>query len=160
MLEAVSSVLQTAPLSRGPAEQGSNARSFAANPEKIQEIPKAPFVSPFIYVDVNYDKAVLQIRDSETGDVITQFPSENRLRAASAQTQQQNDAAEINSAPQVSSTENVQRSSAPLSTEQVVSSPPPQPSSQNTVTAQQISAFKTAATSGSAGGSGNVSLFA
>lgn len=81
MIEGVNSVLATAPLARGSAEQAGSARSIAANPERVQEVVKAPFVSPYIYVDVNLDKAVLQIRDSETGDVLRQMPSEQQIRA-------------------------------------------------------------------------------
>lgn len=95
MIEAVNSVVSNATLVRGAAEQQSVARSYAANPERVQEIPKAPFVSPYIRVDTNFDKAVLQIRDSETGDVVRQFPSESQLeayrraQASTARTQQQ-----------------------------------------------------------------------
>ena len=81
MIEAVNSTVSNATLVRGVAEQQSVARSFAANPERIQEIPKAPFISPYIRVDTNFDKAVLLIRDSDTGDVIRQFPSESQLEA-------------------------------------------------------------------------------
>lgn len=81
MIEAVNSVLSNAPLARGSAEQQSTSRSFAANPERVQEVAKAPYVSPYIHVDVNFDRAVLQIRDSDTGDVLRQFPSESQLKA-------------------------------------------------------------------------------
>lgn len=168
MLEAVNSVLQTAPLARGSAEQNSNARSFAANPEKIQEAPRAPYISPFIYVDVNYDKAVLQIRDSETGDVITQFPSESRLRAALAQeAQSEAPRVDTSSFPAPSSVDRSfepapqqQTASAPEPQQQAASQPAPQAAAGNAVTAQQIAAFKSAAASSSAGNGGNVSLFA
>lgn len=79
MIEAVNAVVANASLLRGSAEQASAARSFAANPARVQEVIQAPYVSPFIYVDVNYDKAVLQIRDSDTGDVLKQFPSEQTM---------------------------------------------------------------------------------
>jgi hypothetical protein len=82
MFEAVNSTLSNAPLIRAQAEQASAARSFAANPEKVQEAPQAPYVSPYIYMDVNYNKAVLQIRDSDTGDVVRQIPTEPALEAA------------------------------------------------------------------------------
>jgi hypothetical protein len=85
MIEAVNSVLANASLLRGHAEQGSSARSFTANPDRIQEAPQAPFVSPYIIVDTNFDQAVLQIRDSNTGDVLRQFPSESALRARQSQ---------------------------------------------------------------------------
>lgn len=44
----------------------------------------APYVSPFIQVDTRFDTAVIQIRDSDTGDVLTQFPSEPSLRSRQA----------------------------------------------------------------------------
>lgn len=81
MLEAVNSVLQSAPLVRANAEQASSADSFVANPDRIQKAAVAPYISPYIHMDVNYNKAVLQIRDSETGDVLNQFPNQSRLEA-------------------------------------------------------------------------------
>ena len=81
MLEAVNSVLQTAPLTKGNNEQVSTVDSYAANPERTQRVaPQAPYVSPYVYVDVNYNKAVLQLRNGDTGDVEDQFPSEAALR--------------------------------------------------------------------------------
>lgn len=81
MIEAVNSVLSNAVLARGSAEQQSVARSYAANPERVQEVAQAPYVSPYISMNLNYNKAVLQIRDSDTGDVVRQFPSESQLEA-------------------------------------------------------------------------------
>jgi len=76
MIEAVNSVLANASLLRGPAEQTADISSLSrAAPVRSEaagasvEGPKAPFVSPFIEVDVNYNTAVLQ------------FPSEERLQA-------------------------------------------------------------------------------
>jgi hypothetical protein len=89
MIEAVNAVVANASLLRGSAEQASVARSFAANPARVQEVIQAPYVSPFIYVDVNYDKAVLQIRDSDTGDVLKQFPSEQTMAIRSRIAQSQ-----------------------------------------------------------------------
>ncbi len=79
MLEAVNSVLQTSPLTKATAERVSTAESYASNPDKVQKVAQAPYVSPYIHVDLTFDTAVLQIRDSDTGDVLTQFPSESRL---------------------------------------------------------------------------------
>lgn len=84
MIEAVNSVVANSSLLRGAAEQVSVARSLSANPERVQEVARAPYVSPFIYVDVNYNKAVLQIRDSDTGDVLKQFPSEQTMQVRAA----------------------------------------------------------------------------
>jgi hypothetical protein len=79
MIEAVNSVVANASVLRGQAEAVSTARSLSANPERVQEVVRAPYVSPFIYVDVAHNKAVLQIRDSDTGDVLKQFPSDTTL---------------------------------------------------------------------------------
>lgn len=65
------------------AEQAGSIRSAqqiqVALPESSVELPQAPYISPYISVDLNYDQAVLQIRDSDTGDVVQQFPTESRL---------------------------------------------------------------------------------
>ncbi len=92
MIEAVNSVLSNAPLVRGAVEQVNASR--VAQPAadvspKVDSAPPvilAPYVSPYIEVNTSYNKAVLQIRDSDTGDVIRQFPSESLLaqRAAEA----------------------------------------------------------------------------
>ena len=81
MLEAVNSVISNASLLRGQAEQQSNARSLAANPDHVQVAPQAPFISPYIHIDMNYKTAVLALRDSETGDFLTTIPSDARLQA-------------------------------------------------------------------------------
>lgn len=87
MIESSNSIVVSAGTLRGVVEQVSVARSFASNPVRVQEaasvgeLPKAPYISPFISVDMDYNKAVLQIRDSDTGDVVQQFPSESRLAA-------------------------------------------------------------------------------
>lgn len=83
MIEAVNSVVANAPLLRGSSEPTNAARS---NTGRVQEVtsaaasmPQAPFISPFIFMDVNFDQAVLQIRDPQTGDVVEQIPSRSRL---------------------------------------------------------------------------------
>jgi len=81
MIEAVNSVVSNAVLARGSAEQQSVVRSFAANPERVQEVAQAPYVSPYISMNIDYNKAVLQIRDSDTGDVVRQFPTESQMEA-------------------------------------------------------------------------------
>jgi hypothetical protein len=83
MIEAVNSVLANASLSRGSAVQASSAANVQQ--QSVAELPKAPYISPYIAVDYNFDKAVIQIRDSDTGDILNQFPSESRLRALQAE---------------------------------------------------------------------------
>jgi hypothetical protein len=81
MFEAVNSVLSNAPLVRGAIEQSSVAKPVSFDVGTGPTAPSAPYISPYISIDLNFDKAVLQIRDSDTGDVLTQFPSEETLAA-------------------------------------------------------------------------------
>lgn len=81
MLEAVNSVLQSAPIVRQAVERTSASESFAANPEGVQRTVQAPFVSNYVFLDVNYDAAVILFRNRDTGDVIRQVPSETSLEA-------------------------------------------------------------------------------
>lgn len=81
MIEAVNSVLSNASSTRAAVEQQSTTRTTAVNPDKVQETAKTPFVSPYISLDRSSNRAVLQIRDSDTGDVLRQYPTESQLRA-------------------------------------------------------------------------------
>lgn len=81
MIEAVNSVISNSSVAKVPAEQQSTVRSLSANPDKVQEVAQAPYVSPYISIDRNSSKAILQIRDSDTGDVLRQFPTEGQLKA-------------------------------------------------------------------------------
>lgn len=82
MIEAVNSVLSNAPFTKAVVEQQSVVNSFAANPARVQQAPtQAPYISLYIKVDTNFDKAILQIRDSDTGDVVRQIPTESQLEA-------------------------------------------------------------------------------
>lgn len=88
MIEAVNSVVANAALLRGNADQAQqdrlNTLASSAKTESVQ-MALAPFVSPYIQIDTNFNKAVLQVRDSDTGDVLNQFPSETMMRARAAQ---------------------------------------------------------------------------
>ena len=87
MLEAVNSVISNAPFLRPTAEQASSARIVLD--EVSASAPQAPYVSPYIQVNNDYNTAVLQIRDSDTGDVLTQFPSEQTLATRQRQAEAQ-----------------------------------------------------------------------
>ena len=78
MFEAVNSVVSNAPLLRGNSDKISIA-SLAADQNQQAAAPKAPYISPYIFVDPTFDKAVIQIRNSDTGDVLSQFPSKGTL---------------------------------------------------------------------------------
>lgn len=159
MLEAVSSALQTAPSVRGHAEQASTLESFAANPGRVQKVLQAPYISPYVRVDVNFDKAVLELRDSDTGDVVTQIPSMPRLEAIRREVARQQ-AAEA--APPVHQSQSAQAFVQQTSPEPAhTDAPPPQTGvgSASAAVTQQIAAFHTAANAG-AGSGGNISIFA
>lgn len=158
MIEAVNSVLQTAPFVRASNEQVSTVDSLAANPERVQrapQAPQAPFVSPFIHVDVNLNKAVIQLRNGETGDVEDQFPSNAALeaRARQAARQQAQSQQEAIAAPQS------QEQSAQAFVQQTSPDSGRSAESTNAVTAQQQAAFAAAAQSGNSN-AGNVTLLA
>jgi len=94
MIEAVNSVVSNATLLRPAVEQQSVAASYAANPQRVQKAALAPYLSLYVKVDVNYNEALLLMRDGDTGDVVRQIPSESQLeayrRAQSAVPQKQN----------------------------------------------------------------------
>lgn len=87
MIEAVNAVVSNAPLVRAQADQvdvahaALAASAVQASEESSSGGPRAPYVSPYVFVDVNFDKAVLQLRDGDSGDVVQQFPSESTLEA-------------------------------------------------------------------------------
>ena len=81
MLEAVNSVISNASLLRGQSEQQSQSRALATNPDSVQVVPQAPYISPYIRIDSNYNTAVLVIRDRDTGDTLTTIQSDASLQA-------------------------------------------------------------------------------
>lgn len=94
MIEAIKSTIAATSFIKPGLDQTSNARSFAANPEKIQEVAsEVPYVSPSIRVDNNSKIAILEFRDSMSGDVLAQIPSEAQLEAYKRR--QARDAAEL-----------------------------------------------------------------
>lgn len=153
-MEAVNSVLQNAQFVRASSEQISTVDSFAANPERVQRsAPQAPFVSPYIYMDVNFDKAVIQLRNGDTGDVEDQFPSEAALQAQARQRAQRQ--VEIENA---TATPQAQEQSAQAFV-QKTSPNSDTASKEAAISAQQQAAFAAAARSGNTN-AGNVTLFA
>lgn len=155
MLEAVNSVLQTAPLLRPQAEQVSVVDSYAANPERVQRVlPQAPYVSPYIYFDANYNKAIIQLRNGDTGDVEGQFPSEASLAARAAEIARRA-AAEQPVQPQTGGPQNSGESALAF-----VQSTEPAPQQQQAAqTPQQQAAFQAASRAGNSN-AGSVTLFA
>ena len=101
MIEAVNSSVSSSAVLRATADQASTQRAQSANPARVQEAaeplrdaPQVPYISPYIHLDLNYNKAVLQIRDSSTGDVVRQFPSEESLEVRRLQSLRQQQSSE------------------------------------------------------------------
>lgn len=149
MLEAVNSVLSNASYTKAVADQQSVAGSFAANPDRVQQATlQAPYISLYIKVDVNFDKALLQLRDPDTGDVVQTIPSEVKLeayrraqsvaasrQAAQEEAQISEDTVEI-STPEPVATPAPQAVEAPV----VTSAPTPAPAAPTTTSAQSAPA--------------------
>lgn len=112
MIEAVKSTVANSTLLRGSAEQSSTLSSFAANPDKLQIASQAPYVSPTVRVDVNTKIAILEFRESLTGDVLAQIPSEQAIR--SYKLREAKEQAEI--AAQTTKTLRTQKGADPIST--------------------------------------------
>lgn len=86
MIEAVNSTVANATTVRGVVGQVDSASIAsvstvlpASGSDAAPNAPQAPFVSPYIAVDLNFNTPVLQIRDTQTGDVKQQFPTEVRM---------------------------------------------------------------------------------
>jgi hypothetical protein len=161
MIEAANSVLQTAPAVRTVAEQASsNLESFAANPARAQKVViQAPYVSPYIAIDTDYNRAVLQLRNGETGDVTDQYPSRSRLQelaqiAAREAAQQAADAKAGGPRDQADSAQ------AFVQQQQQASSAQSTPRRGSAPTQQQIAAFQAAAQSGNTNAGHDVTLTA
>lgn len=84
MIEAVNSVIVNSSLLRAATEQVDASRTPDVA-DSVRPPPQAPYVSPYIGFDSGSNKAVIQIRDSSTGDVLRQFPSETRLQQLAAE---------------------------------------------------------------------------
>ncbi len=83
-----------------------SAQRAQSNPARVQEAaeplrdaPQVPYISPYIHLDLNYNKAVLQIRDSGTGDVVRQFPSEESLEVRRLQQLREQQALDVEEVP-------------------------------------------------------------
>ncbi len=81
MIEAVKSTVASSALLRGNVDQSSTLNSFAANPDKLQQVSQAPYVSPTVRIDVNTKIAILEFRESLSGQVLAQIPSEQAIRS-------------------------------------------------------------------------------
>lgn len=85
MIEAIKSTLSVAPIVQKTNEQVSGSKSFASNPEKVQQVSTNTdngfYSSRNVRVDSNVRVAVLEFRNPLNGDVKTQIPTEAQLEA-------------------------------------------------------------------------------
>ena len=84
MIEAVNSTLAQASVAKAPIESGSTLASFASDANQVKEVAEAPYVSPTVRVDAGTKIAILEFRESTSGDVLLQVPSEQQIRAYQA----------------------------------------------------------------------------
>lgn len=139
MIEAVNSVLANAPLLRGTAEGQSSASPVATSGVERVE---TPYISPYIKVDISHNKAVIQLRDASTGDVVQQIPSETRLEAQRKTTQNQQvqaALAESETDPEVAKAAPKAAPAAPVSAPEAPSAETSAPSSTATTDAGSVS---------------------
>ncbi len=158
MIEGVNSSLQTSQLLRASVQQSSGADVFSADAAPVQKIARAPSMS--VYVDIDYDTAVLQFRNAETRDVIDQIPSETLLqyrardeaRRVAVQQEAQQPLSETRADTTTVAPQGTEKSSAPTQTAttsapQTADAPAPAPRT-SAPTQQQIAAFASAASAG------------
>lgn len=82
MIEAVNAVVSNAQILRSMAEQVSATQNLSANPARIQTAAvSAPYLSPHVDFNGGNSKPIFVVRDSSSGEVIKQFPSEAQIRA-------------------------------------------------------------------------------
>ena len=79
MLEAVNSVVSNAAITSASTKQVSEAPVKAA--ETIKTIEVDPYLSRGLKYDEQLQRPVLQIRDTNTGDTLKQFPTETQIKA-------------------------------------------------------------------------------
>ncbi len=76
MIDTVNSVVSNASLLRQSAQQVASAET-----KPVSKVTAPPYLSLQISVNTDYDTAVIEIHDSDTGDVLKQFPNESTLQA-------------------------------------------------------------------------------
>lgn len=125
MIDAVKTTLANSSLQKQSLEQTSTLTSYSADPERLQAVAQAPYVSPTVRIDNNAKIAIMEFKESETGEVVLQVPSEQQLRAYKAR-EAREDAklrAQLDNAGKSSSDDNTETSVAPPKTQTQPSAP-------------------------------------
>lgn len=78
MIEATNAIV-----AGGAVGQTHAAAASRPQPQQTErpQPPQAPYISPRVRVDVDLDRAILEIRDSDTGEVVDSFPTEQQIAA-------------------------------------------------------------------------------
>lgn len=164
MIEAVNSTLQASQIVR-PAQDSlqQDSEPVSIDIERERNFAQAPYISPAVDYNLEFDRAVLVLRDSATGEVTDQIPSDSRLEAQARATadsfsfeapQVRPEAAApfSDNRSQSSSSQSIDVPQQDVQVQQVERS-------QEAASVQQIAAFETAARSGNTN-AGSVTLFA
>lgn len=80
MIEAITSSALSA-AARTETDKVSSLRSVNASTRNAAQYVSAPYYSPYIIVSGDSNKAILAIRDNDTGTVTQQYPSEAQIKA-------------------------------------------------------------------------------
>lgn len=81
MVASISSIAQNAQVLRSAAESQQEQQPRIQPVESAPQAPQAPFISPVVSVDTEFGTPVILLRDSDSGEVVTQIPSEPALQA-------------------------------------------------------------------------------
>lgn len=81
MIEGVNASIASSALVRPAVDQVERVASYAANPDQVQRVAAPPYLSLNVAMNYTIDKAVLQFRDADSGEVLSQIPSEKQIKA-------------------------------------------------------------------------------
>lgn len=92
MVSSINTILANTPSLRNEAEQPSQnisvaeieaAREAASDTQALErpQFVQAPFISPVVSIDSQFNTAILVLRNSDDGEIIDQIPSESALIA-------------------------------------------------------------------------------
>lgn len=160
MIEAANIAQQVSAATRQVAEQNTAVRDVAVEIDTVRQGPRAPFISPAITVDVDTNIALLQIRDSETGEVERTIPSETTLDLRAADRARQAEFLSRSVSANETTAQVTQQNASTGGSS--VATPVTNAVTPDTTSAdvqQQVAAFEAAARSGNSN-AGNVTLFA
>ena len=81
MLEAVTTTLMNGVYTRVEAQKIAPQPVAVRPAPLVQSTVAAPYISPYVMMSETSSRAILAVRDTATGNVTRQYPSERQLRA-------------------------------------------------------------------------------